>query len=134
MDLLQSQIKRLNFLLSNLLEYSRVGQEYQDLTELSLDKIVHEIFDLVDPEKQFNITISGTTKRVTTYATPLRQIHLNLISNSVKHHDQSTGQITVQTYLKNNRIHMSVSGDGPGIPTPYQDCVFGLFETLKPHH
>ena len=69
---------------------------------------------------------------MTTYATPLRQILLNLISNGIKHHDQSKGQITVHTYLENDRIHMSVSDDSPGIPTPYQDRVFGLFETLKP--
>ncbi len=132
MTLLQARIKRLNLLLSDLLAYSRVGQEHQDLSELSLAKVVREISDLVDPEKHFNITYSGTAEPVTTFATPLRQILLNLISNCVKHHDQSKGQITVHTYLENDRIHMSVSDDGPGIPTAYQDRVFGLFETLKP--
>ena len=132
MALLQARIKRLNLLLSDLLEYSRVGQEYQDLSELSLDKVVREISDLVDPEKHFAITYSGHPEPVTTYATPLRQILLNLISNGVKHHDQTKGQITVHTHLENDRIHITVSDDGPGIPTAYQDRVFGLFETLKP--
>ncbi|WGI23077.1 HAMP domain-containing sensor histidine kinase [Amylibacter sp. IMCC11727] len=132
MALLKNRVERLNALLSDLLEYSRVGQEEKDLIHLSIKDVVQEIADFVDPEGNFNVTYTGTPDKVLTYATPLRQILLNLISNSVKHHDQKTGSITVHAGIEQNRIQISVTDDGPGIPAEFQDRVFGLFETLKP--
>ncbi len=132
MALLKNRVERLNALLSDLLEYSRVGQEEKDLIHLSIKDVVQDIADFVDPEGNFNVTYTGTPDKVLTYATPLRQILLNLISNSVKHHDQKTGSITVHAGIEQNRIQISVTDDGPGIPAEFQDRVFGLFETLKP--
>lgn len=132
MALLKNRVERLNALLSDLLEYSRVGQEEKDLVHLSIKDVVKDTADFVDPDGNFNVTYSGTADKVLTYATPLRQILLNLISNSVKHHDQKTGSITVHAGIEHNRIQISVADDGPGIPPEFQDRVFGLFETLKP--
>jgi signal transduction histidine kinase len=50
MALLQNRIERLNRLLSDLLEYSRVGQEETDITELSLGAVVQEMGDFLDPD------------------------------------------------------------------------------------
>jgi signal transduction histidine kinase len=56
---------------------------------------------------------------------------MNLISNAIKHHDKDSGTITVRATFKNDRLHFSVSDDGPGIPEQYQDRVFALFQTLR---
>ncbi len=131
MALLQKRIGRLNQLLSDLLTYSRVGKEADDLAEISLRDVVKETADMLDPDDKFQIRYSGTHDAIVTYATPLRQIFLNLISNSIKHHDQTSGNITVVADYRLGRIFCSVQDDGPGIPPRYHDRIFGLFQTLQ---
>lgn len=132
MSLLQNRIHRLNRLLSDLLEYSRVGQEDADIAGLSLGSVTQEMSDFLDPKGHFNIKFVGYDGPVQTYTTPLRQILLNLISNSIKHHDKKTGEITINAYVFEHRIHIQVSDDGPGIPPSYHSRIFGMFETLRP--
>jgi len=132
MAMLQQRIDRLNKLLSDLLEYSRVGREAADLGEVSIGNIVRETAELLDPENAFEISFSGVCDVVRTYETPLKQILLNLIGNGIKHHDQKTGNITVSTYLKYGRVVCCVQDDGPGIDPKYHEKVFGLFQTLRP--
>ena len=132
MSLLKNRIERLNTLLSDLLEYSRVGQEETHITPLQMDKVVREVADFLDPDNHYNITYIGQTDRVLTYATPLRQIMMNLVSNGIKHHDKSTGKITIDASVDAGRIYISVSDDGPGVPISYHNRIFGMFETLRP--
>lgn len=131
MGLLQNRTHRLNQLLSDLLEYSRVGKEENDLAHVSIGEIVAEVASILDQNGTFQISYSGHSAPVVTYATPLRQILLNLISNSMKHHDMPKGEINIHAQLKNDRIVVSVQDDGAGIAPPYHDKIFGLFQTLK---
>lgn len=132
MQLLQSRIERLSRLLADLLEYSRAGKESDDVRDVSLSRIVQDTAEMLDPEDRFQITHSGTCDDAETYATPLRQVLLNLVSNSIKHHDQTHGRIVVETHLVDGRIQCSVQDDGPGIDPKYHDRIFDLFQTLRP--
>ena len=132
MTLLQTRTVRLNNLLSDLLEYSRVGQEDDDLMHVSLRQIVVETAELLDPENRFQISFDGSCDMVVTFATPVRQILLNLISNAMKHHDRDRGRVSVTAHRDKGRIVLSVKDDGPGIPPRYHERVFGLFQTLRP--
>jgi len=132
MDLLQSRIGRLNKLLSDLLEYSRAGKETEDVSEISMECIVNETAELLDPNGNYGIRHLGPCDVVQTFSIPFRQIVLNLINNAIKHHDRKEGAVTVETYLDGDRIRCSVQDDGPGIPPEYHDRIFGLFQTLRP--
>ncbi len=132
MILLQSRVDRLNRLLSDLLAYSRVGKESQDLAVISLPQMVGDIQEMLDSKEKFQFSYDGTPVEVTTYATPLRQILLNLISNSIKHHDKARGTIRVSAEVFKGRLRVRVEDDGPGIDLQYHDRVFGLFQTLRP--
>lgn len=132
MTLLQKRTGRLNNLLSDLLEYSRAGQEKEDLIKVSVKEIVVETAELLDPENRFQISFLGTCDTVVTFATPVRRILLNLINNAMKHHDNEKGEITVATHCDDGRITFSVQDDGPGILPQYHDKIFGLFQTLRP--
>ncbi len=132
MTILQGRIVRLNDLLSDLLEYSRVGKEAADLADVRLEDIVFGMSGLLDPENKFEIRYFGQDEPVSTYATPLRQIFLNLISNAIKHHDRSKGSIAVTAVCRAGRIFLSVEDDGPGITPKYHDRIFGLFQRLRP--
>ncbi len=132
LDLLQNRVDRLNRLLSDLLAYSRTGKEKQNLAQVTLPQVIQEARELLDPGSKFEVAYSGVTESVITYATPFRQVLLNLISNCIKHHDNSSGTINIEGVLSNGRIHVSVEDDGPGIERQYHDRIFGLFQTLRP--
>ena len=132
MAMLQSRVNRLNQILSDLLTYSRVGKQGDDLNLLSLSQLVRSTGDMLDPNDHFNIVYSGTSNDVVTYVTPLRQILLNLVNNSIKHHDLGAGEIQVTAHIDNGRIKVSVEDDGPGIEPQDHERIFGLFQTLRP--
>lgn len=132
MSLLRSRIHRLSRLLSDLLEYSRVGKQEDDIALVSVPNIVSDLSELLDPQNDYHIEASGDIELVATYATPLRQILLNLINNAIKHHDQVTGHISVNSQIVAEHIVIKVYDDGPGILPKYHDRIFELFQTLRP--
>ena len=132
MGLLRQRVGRLNQLLSDLLEYSRVGKEDSDLSIVSVGQIVFELAEMLDPEGRYNIRYFGPDEPVVTFATPLRHILLNLLNNAIKHHDRHTGQVIVKAETELGRLSCSVQDDGPGIDPQYHDRIFNLFQTLRP--
>lgn len=129
--LVQQRVARLNSLLADLFTYSVAGQDKTNLAELSLAQVICETAGLLDPHDRFNITFTGLETSVLTYATPMRQILLNLVNNAIKHHDRDNGTISVAAHLRDGRIFCEVQDDGPGIDPKYHDKIFGLFQTLR---
>lgn len=132
MELLQQRIARLNQLLADLLEYSRVGKEEGDLASVLLGEVVRETAEMIDPNDHFSIRYVGHEAPLFTYATPLRHILLNLLGNAIKHHDRAQGRITVEGRLNDDMLTCSIRDDGPGIEPQYHERIFSLFQTLRP--
>src|SRR5262249_34446849 len=54
------------------------------------------------------------------------------VSNAIKHHDRDHGSIRIETSAAAERVQVSVTDDGPGIPPEFHERVFGIFQTLRP--
>ena len=132
LDLLQARVVRLSALLADLLQYARVGAEIADPVPVDLEDFMSETLSMVDPSQSFKLTHTCQDRAIETYLHPLQKVLLNLMSNTVKHHDKGHGEIQVHSWLKDGRLHVSYSDDGPGIPPEYHKKVFELFQTLKP--
>ncbi len=132
LSMMQNRTQRLDRLLIDLLDYARAGQEQQGLVDVDLEQLVEQVTQLLAPPPGFAVKFTGPVLTVRTYRTPLRQILINLISNAIKHHDRARGHITISASLENDRLAIQVTDDGPGIPVPYQDRIYELFQTLKP--
>lgn len=132
MALLLRRTFRLNQLLKDLLEYARAGKETDNFIEVSMKDIVEETTELLDGSSRFKISFAGTHDLAVTFATPFRQIVLNLINNGIKHHDLASGTIKVEARFENDKLVCAVTDDGPGIPPRYHERIFGLFQTLRP--
>ncbi len=132
LKMLQSRAKRLDRLLADLLNYARAGSQKDGLVDIELRAFVEEIWTMLDPPKSFSLRYSGLNGSVRTYATPLKQILINLISNAVKHNDQNTGTLSISTKAENGWLIFDVADDGPGIPPEYQTRIYQLFQTLRP--
>ena len=134
MNLLRSRVLRMDRLLDDLLEYSRIGRETDDRhTEaISGTVLMENIQGLISPPEGFIVDASSTLAGIEVFRMPLQQILINLISNAIKHHDRKTGRIEVSVEDLGADWRFSVEDDGPGIPAQYHEKIFKMFQTLKP--
>lgn len=134
MELLRSRVARMEKLLDDLLEYSRIGRKINNKYEeiISGKALLDDVLALLSPPKAFKVEVDDTFKNIQLNRMPLQQIFLNLISNALKHHDKDTGRIDVTVEDKGDWYQFSISDDGPGIAKEFQQKVFEMFQTLKP--
>lgn len=132
--LLRGRVVRMEKLLDDLLEYSRIGKKLNDKYEQSVSgkELMENILLLTDLPKGFTIQIDPTIETLQFKRMPLQQILFNLIGNAIKHHNQDQGTIEVKVEEYDEYIDFSISDDGPGIPMEFQERVFTMFQTLKP--
>jgi PAS domain S-box-containing protein len=134
MNLLRGRIKRMEKLLDDLLEYSRIGRTADErfAETISGNALMVNILALLSPPEGFTITIGPGFNGIRVRRMPLQQILMNLISNAIKHHDRKQGRIDVAVEDRGAYYLFSVRDDGPGIAAEYQDQIFKMFMTLKP--
>ncbi len=134
MNLLRSRVRRMDKLLDDLLEYSRIGRETDmSLTEaISGTALMENIQGLLSPPPGFIVDASSSFAGIEVNRMPLQQVLINLVSNAIKHHDKRAGRIEVSVQDAGPMFRFSVKDDGPGIPAEYHEQIFKMFQTLKP--
>jgi two-component system sensor kinase FixL len=134
MDLLRGRIKRMEKLLDDLLEYSRIGRttDARFLETVAGDVLVDDILALISPQPGFEVTLGPGFADVRVRRMPLQQILMNLIGNAIKHHDKRSGRVDLAVQDRGTHFAFAVKDDGPGIPAQFHDQIFKMFQTLKP--
>jgi two-component system, LuxR family, sensor kinase FixL len=134
MTLLRSRVRRMDRLLDDLLEYSRIGRETDNshAEAISGTVLMENILGLLAPPECYVVKASFPFAGIEVFRMPLQQILINLISNAIKHHDKKAGHIDVSVEDLGAMYHFSVKDDGPGIPAQYHEQIFRMFQTLKP--
>ena len=131
LELIRARSDRLSRLLSDLFAYARADSASEAVSDLDLVDLAEELDDLLGRGGSFAVTAGGITS-VRTVATPVRTILMNLVSNAIKHHDRLMGTVVIEGLRDGQDFVITVSDDGPGIETVYQEKIFELFQTLKP--
>ena len=129
-ELMQSRIKRMEALITGILEYSKVGRETIAEEIVNVNFLLKEVVDLLSPSSKFTITIQSGMPSLTTEKILLQQVFSNLISNSIKYNDKTTGKIDISFIESEGFYEFSVLDNGPGIATEYHNKIFGIFQTL----
>ncbi|MEM7083376.1 MAG: ATP-binding protein [Pseudomonadota bacterium] len=132
LDLLEQRAERLQHLLEDLLEYSRVGRTEADVERTSLKALVDQVTSLMSLPDSFSVVVNDTVGDFDTLRAPLEQVLRNLIGNACKHHPRQDGVVTVSICDEGDHFLVSVEDDGDGIDEQFRDRVFGMFQTLKP--
>jgi signal transduction histidine kinase len=134
MKLLRGRVMRMEKLLDDLLEYSRIGRktDQRHVEIISGDVLLDNILTLLSPPEGFAVSASPRFSEIQVYRMPLQQILMNLVGNAIKHHDKSTGRIEITVHDRGVDYAFAVSDDGPGIPAQFQEQVFRMFQTLRP--
>ena len=124
--------QRMQAMIDDLLEYSRVHTEGESFDEVDaeavLDRVLQDL-ELLIAETDATVT-HDELPRVVADGNQLGQLFQNLIANAIKHGDDGDGPPTVDVRgdERDDAVVFSVSDDGPGIPPDQQERVFELFE------
>ena len=134
MKLMRGRIGRMEKLLDDLLEYSRIGRVRDERFSeiITGSALMDNVLTLLSPKQQFTVKVSPSFADIHVARMPLQQILMNLVGNAIKHHDKPEGHIEVTVTDEGTFYHFAVKDDGPGIAPEYHEQIFRMFQTLKP--
>jgi PAS domain S-box-containing protein len=130
MNKMNKQIDRLNKLVQDLLDVSKIQSGKLDYTEevFNFDSLVNETIQEMQPITNTHRIIFKGNADLSVLADNYRikQVLINLISNAIKYSPR-TDKIIVTSQFKNNEIIVSVQDFGIGIPRIDQKNLFQRF-------
>ena len=130
--LMRSRIGRMEQLLDDLLNYSRIGRYVDQIVTVNTRDLVRAVFERNENAKEIAIHIAEDLPILRTHKVALELVLHNLIDNAIKHHDKPHGRIDVAARPTADGFEFTVKDDGPGILLEHHERVFGMFQTLKP--
>lgn len=125
-------------LIDEILDIARVesGRFQLSLEPVLIEQAVDEVIDLIRPiaaERKIQIQRFGVfegSPSILADRQRLKQVLLNLLSNAVKY-NRSAGRVVVDlTPQEGERLRISVSDEGPGIPADKRARLFSPFDRL----
>lgn len=130
---LQSRVGKMERLLEDLLEFSRVGRMNPKSETVDVNEMLSDVIDLVDNPTGIQIRPTNRLPVLLTIRPPLEQVFLNLIGNAVKHHDKGNeGVVEITSRELENRIEFQVKDNGPGIDQSNHQRVFQMYQRVGP--
>jgi PAS domain S-box-containing protein len=132
MRLLRGRVTRMEKLLNDLLQFSRIGRETGGTEIISARFVIDDVLAMLPRPDGFEVKVGPGFAAIRVARMPLQQILMNLIGNAIKHHDKTTGRIEVAAADLGSHYAFAVKDDGPGIPAQFHGKIFKMFQTLKP--
>jgi PAS domain S-box-containing protein len=125
--------ERMQTLIKDLLDYSRIGRK-TILQEVDCNGILSDVLaDLSSAieETKAKISVKEPLPVVKGYATELKQLFQNLISNSIKFHKENLApEITINSKKIPGAWEFSFSDNGIGIDKQHHERIFIIFQRL----
>ncbi|TAN49649.1 MAG: PAS domain-containing sensor histidine kinase [Rhodospirillales bacterium] len=125
---------RMNSLILDLLEFSRVGRDALPLEPVSLDEVLTQ--SLANLKQSIavagaEIRTEGNLSSVLGHKGDLVRLFQNLISNAIKYRSEAKAPVILVSCRKRaNQCVLSVKDNGIGIEPEYFERIFALFERL----
>lgn len=130
----QRNAKRMTHLIDDLLAFARLGQKPINKTDLDMNVLVGEVLDELKKITHHKAEIvTGTLHPVRGDYTLIRQVLINLLSNSIKYSSKKEHPVVeISSIAENNQVTYSVRDNGAGFDMKYADKLFGVFQRLHP--
>lgn len=139
LNMVTKSVEHLLYLINDVLDFTKLqaGKLKLESIDFKPEEVVNDVITFIQPlAKEKSITINAiinTDKDTVLRGDPyrLRQILLNLISNSVKFTDKGNINVRLSTLLKNNdnvRMRLEVLDTGIGMTEIQMDKIFNEFE------
>jgi PAS domain S-box-containing protein len=125
--------RRLQQLISDLLEYSRAGANALCIAEVPTEQILQDALDMLRAhiESSGAVVTHGALPIVFADRMKLAQVLQNLIGNALKFHSDQPCRIHITALDQDTRWCFSVEDNGVGFDPAYSDRIFGMFQRLS---
>lgn len=135
LELIETQADRLDRLVANLLDMSRIefGEFELRIETTSVDKLVAEALDAFGAAPWIDrvaVSIPPGTPPVSVDHVLIGQVLVNLLENAERHAPEGT-TIEVSARRVADRLEVSVEDRGPGIPDRERERVFKMFNRIS---
>lgn len=133
---IETGLIRIQRIIKDLLNFSRFTEIKWE--KVSINELISEVLDLSSYLiKKENIRViqdfAPNLPEIYADKEKMEQVFLNLILNAIQAMETSSVKIlTLKTYFKDNKIHISFQDTGPGIPEALATKIFDPFFTTKP--
>jgi|SRR5579884_850676 len=132
LDEITGAAQRMNGLVEDLLDYSRVGRINMPLASVDLLDAINDARRELGGAPPGSLVISVPAKlRVRAHPQVLKQIVVNLLSNALKFRKENAlPEVTVMAEPRDRFIRLSVRDKGIGIAPEHQERIWNVFERL----
>jgi signal transduction histidine kinase len=131
LDGLKVQTRRMAQMLSDLLDYARIGRKPVAIQPTDSRALITAIVRSLPRPAGFEVEIAGDWPELETVGPALDLVLRNLLDNAIKHHDRPDGRVVIAACRVEDGLAIELRDDGPGIPLEHQAAVFLPFRKLK---
>jgi signal transduction histidine kinase len=129
-----SASERMDGLIQDLLEYSRMTRMEFELIPLDLKMVVDEVLSMISSnvqERKAIIKVEGLLPTVRANGTLLNQVLSNLLTNALKFVPaEIKPEITIDVREEGKWVRIAIRDNGIGIAPQHQQRIFKMFERL----
>lgn len=133
-DRIVEAAQRMDRLIQDLLEYSRLGRMELNLKEVRLEKVIEDAMFELRSEiagSEASVSIQQPLPAVLGHEAVLEQVFINLLSNSLKFVLKNTRpEVSVIAEDHGATVRIVVKDNGIGIDPAHQERIFRVFERL----
>lgn len=133
--LIQKNAVKMGHLIDDLLEFSRLGRQELQKTELDVEKLAKEVFQELSQVHAQRKILLKVQKLPPAWGDPamMRHVLMNLLSNAIKYtRNRELAVIEVGTSQEKNQALYYVKDNGVGFDMRHKDKLFQVFQRLHP--
>ena len=131
LNLIISNVEKMDLLIKGILEYSTIDKMDLDDRLIDIKTVINEIIRTIAVPSNIEISIKNKMPVVFGNDFRFKQLFQNLIQNAIKYNDKAQGIIEIGSKEKENEIEFFIKDNGIGIKERYQEKIFDLFSKLE---
>lgn len=131
LNLILSNVEKMDLLIKGILEYSTIDKIELDDRWTDIETVINEIIRTIAVPSNIEIIIKNKMPKVFGNDYRFKQLFQNLIQNAIKYNDKAQGIIEIGSAEKESEIEFYIKDNGIGIRERYQEKIFDLFSKLE---
>jgi len=124
--------ERMERLISDLLELSRIGRHRNPFVEMDAGELVRHAVAFINPPEEVEVVIAEPMPRIFCDEVRLQQVFSNLLTNAIKYNDKPRKlvEVTWVEHPADGLDEFVVRDNGIGIPEKHLERIFKIFQRL----
>jgi PAS domain S-box-containing protein len=132
---IQANVRQMEILIDDLLEFSRIGRTAGAFEDVPSVEIIKDVLDVLGPQlkkRGIKVNVRDNLPVIHCDRNRIFQVFENLIGNSIKYMGDAESPVIEVGYGKADNFHeFYVKDNGIGIDPEYHQRIFQIFQRLK---